>query len=169
MQLNLPVFRIEVATPRFLLKGNFQPRGDILVFLNDRSNTFFSFENVEMLMLSPTYPVPAIKQPVISINRQHIIYVAVTEQERAEAVQVLLTKRPAVFYTEWCAIQGQLHVNTDAPDDDLLSELRDFFAISNAYVFPIRSLSNEPARQAPYVLINRHATTAYHVHKPKGG
>lgn len=168
MQLELPLFRVEVATPHFLLRGGFQPRGDILVFLNDRANSFFRFEDVELLAVSSEYKIPPVKQPTMSLNRRLITYVAVLEKEKAGDVQVLLTKRPAVFYADWCAIQGYLHVNADALDDDLLSEARDFFAISDARVFPMRTMTSQPVHQAPSVLIGRHAMIAYHVQQPKG-
>lgn len=168
MRIELPLFRVEVATPHFLMRGRFQPRGDILVFLNDPGNTFFRFDEVELLTFASEYRVPAIRQPTMSLNRRLITYVAVLEEDRAANIQALQTNRLAVFYTDWCAVRGFLHVNADTPDDDLLSEARDFYAISRAHVYPIRSMTNEPASQAPYVLIGRHAVTAYHAQKPKG-
>jgi hypothetical protein len=168
MELNLPVFRVEVALPNFLIRGKFQPRGDILVFLNDPSNSYFRFDEVELLTLSPDYHIPGIKQPAMSINRQMMSFLAILDSEHTGQMQVLQTKRPTVFYYEWCAVQGDLHVNPDARDDDLLGESRDFLAVSNASVYPTKTLTNAPSNRAPFILINRHLISVYHVRVSKG-
>jgi len=169
MELTLPVFKVEVAMTDFLIRADFQPRGDFLIYLNDRAYSYLRFDEVTLLALSAGYQVSTIRQPYLSVNRRSVIYLSVLSTEEAEQLQVLQTKRPVIFYTSWCAIQGDLHVNTDARDDDLLDQSRDFFAVSNASIFPIRSITQSPASKVPYVLINRHALTAYHVDSRRTG
>ena len=162
MEINLPVYKVEVGLSDFLIRAGFQPRGDFLIYLNDRAYSYLRFDEVSMKALSSDYHVSSVKQKTMSINRQSIFYLAVVIPEEADRLQVLQTKRPVIFYTNWCAIQGNLHVNTDSRDDDLLDQSRDFFAVSDATIFPIRSTIVAPASKAPYVLVNRHALTAYH-------
>lgn len=162
MEISLPTFKVELGLPDFLIHASLQPRGDFLIYLNDRSYSYLRFDEAMLSALSKEYQVPSIKQKVLSVNRQSIIYLAVLVPEEAERLQVLQTKRPVIFYTNWCAIQGNLHVNTDSRDDDLLDQGRDFFAVSDASLFPIRSVTMAPASKAPFVLVNRHSLTAYH-------
>jgi len=167
MELSLPVFQVEIGMPDFILKGSFQPKGDILVYLNDLSYAYFRFDEVELLTLSSNYQVGGIKQPFMSLNRQKMTFVAILREEDATRIQVLQTRRPAVFYSEWCAIRGYVHVNPDTRDDDLLDRSRDFFPISDASIFPMTAVTNNPARKAPFVLVNRHGLVAYHALPPK--
>lgn len=168
MELNLPVYQVEVAMPNFLLRGEFQPRGDMLVYLNDQSYGYLRFDNALLQTLSADCQVPHIRQSSMALNRRLIAYVALLESEAGERMQLLQTKRTTVFYTDWCAIRGDLHVSTEARDDDLLGQTRDFFALSNASVFPLRPVTATPAAKVPLVMVNRHALSAYHVHRPKG-
>lgn len=169
MEFELPIYKVEIALQKFLIQADFQPRGDLFIFLNDQSYPYFRFDEVDLFTLSSEYQVATIKQPFMAINRRHITFVSILDEESAERLQVIMSKRPVVFYTDWYAIQGNLHVNPDSRDDDLLEQARDFFAVSNASIFPMRSINRAPTRKVPYVLINRHLISAYHPHKPKEG
>ncbi len=168
MELTLPVYQVEAAMPSFLLRGDFQPRGDLLIYLNDQTYSYLRFDDVTLLTLLSDYQVPHVRQPSMTLNRLLLTYVAILESEQAERLQILQTKRPAVFYSDWCAIRGHLHVSTEVRDDDLLGQTRDFFAVSDASIFPLRTITAVPTARVPLVMINRHVLTAYHVHRPKG-
>lgn len=169
MELNLPVFQVEIAMGNFLISGNFQPRGDALVFMNDQSRTHVRVDDVELKTLTPDYQIPGFRQPYMSLNRDRIHFISIIDQEQAELLQVLRTKRPVVFYTDWCAIRGDLHVNRDLRDDDLLDLGHDFFAISSASVFSTKGVVKMPTRSASYVLVNRHMVLAYHTYQSDEG
>jgi hypothetical protein len=168
MELKLPIYQVEVAMPNFLLQGEFQPRGDALVYLNDQSFPYLRFDKATLSTLWADCQVPHIRQPSIALSRQQISYVAMLEAESAQRIQLLQAKRPTLFYTDWCAIRGELHVNAEARDDDLLGLSRDFFAVSNASIFPLRPVTAAPAAKVPLVMVNRHTLSAYHVQQPKG-
>jgi hypothetical protein len=167
MELTLPVYQVEVAMPSFLLRGDFQPRGDFLIYLNDRSYSYLRFDDATLLTLSSDYQIPHVRQSSMTLNRQLMTYVAIMQEEQAERLQILQTKRAAVFYSDWCAIRGNLHVSSEVRDDDLLGQARDFLAVSNASIFPLRTVTAAPTAKAPLVMVNRHALTACHVHRPK--
>jgi hypothetical protein len=79
----------------------------------------------------------------------------------------LQSKRPVVFYTSHFAIQGQLHANPDARDDDLLDDARDYAALSEVTLFPLRQLgATGLSRKAPLLLINQQHIQTYHVQLP---
>lgn len=169
MELKLPVYRVEVGLKSFLIRGDFQPRGDFVIYLNDSAHTYLRFEKVSLSPIYPDYQIRAITQPFISVNRRNIVYVAVLQSEQAELIQVMQSKRAVIFYTDWCAIQGNLHVNTESRDDDLLDRSREFYAVSDASIYPIRAINQSVASTAPCVLVNRQALTAYHVdHRTSG-
>lgn len=83
--------------------------------------------------------------------------------EDAQGEQLLASKRPTAFYVGTFVIQGQLHVNQDARDQDLLDETKDFFAISEASVYPINKVMTTPTRRVPLLYLSRTMVQGYHV------
>lgn len=161
-KLELPVFRVEVIIPGFLVRAAFQPKGDLLIFMNDRRYDMARFDEAELHPIMPDAQVKGIKQEMMALNKRFISGIAMLEPERLQNVMLLATKRPFVVYTEWFAIRGDLHVNSDARDDDVFDETRDFFAITDASVYPVRTLRKAPTRKVPLIALNRHAIYAYH-------
>ncbi len=169
MELNLPIFQVEIAIENFLISGNFQPRGDAMVFMNDQSRTHIRVDDVELKTLTSDYQIPGFKQSYMSLDRDAIHFISIIDQEQSELLQVLRTKRPVVFYTDWCAIRGDLHVNRDLREDDLFDRGHDYFAISNASVFTTKGVTKLPTRNVNYVLVNRRKVLAYHTYQPDEG
>jgi hypothetical protein len=74
--------------------------------------------------------------------------------------------RPIIIYTGSFAIQGKLHVPPDAPDEDLLDDMHDFFPVTAASIFPLRPVAALPTKEVPLLFVNRKAIQTYHVLKP---
>jgi len=163
--LKLPTFQVEVIIPGFLVRAAFQPKGDLLIFMNDRRYDVARFDEVEMYPIMPDAQVKGVKQEIITLNKKFISGIALLEEERLENVMLLTSKRPFIVYTEWFAIQGNLHINADSPNEDVFDETKDYFAITDASVYPIRTLRKAPTRKVPLLAINRHAVYAYHPYK----
>ncbi len=169
MEIKLATFDVEVAMPHFLLKAKFQPRGDLLIYMNDQRVKFYGFEEVQMFPLGGDFQVRPFRQPTMTVSKKYLAFISVLKTEDVEKLQLLHSKRPVVFYTDWFAIRGQLHVNEDARGDDLLDGPRDYFAVSDASVYLIRKASANPSRKAPLLLLNRNAVYAYHPHQANEG
>jgi hypothetical protein len=113
------------------------------------------------------FRVNAVKQAGININWHHIIYIALMDKTDLERVQLLQSERPVTFYTHNLAIRGNLRVNPDAHDHDLLDEMRDFLAVTDASVLPLCSAAAAPSPRVPLLALNRHQIESYHVYQPK--
>ncbi|MCA9933618.1 MAG: hypothetical protein H6662_14480 [Ardenticatenaceae bacterium] len=161
-ELKLPTFQVEVIIPGFLVRAAFQPKGDLLIFLNDQRYDVAHFDEVAMYPIMPDAQVKGMKQEMMVLNKKFISGIALLEEERLENVMMLASKRPFVIYTEWFAIRGNLHVNADARSDDVFDETKDFFAMTDASIYPVRTLRKAPTRKVPLLTINRHAIYAYH-------
>lgn len=166
-ELQLKTFQAEVVLEDYLIRAKIQPRGSMLVYLNDRQRPFLPFDDVEIYPLALERQVNLIKQPEIIINKRYLKFLCLTDPEEAKSEQLLATKRPVAFYTGVFAIQGQLHVNADARDQDLLDETKDYFAMSDVSVFPIRKVLTPPARRVPVLFLSRSLVQAYHVVEQK--
>lgn len=167
MDIKLPTFTMEIVTAQFLYRGAMQPRGELFTFLNDRR--YLSFHIIEAMFrpMAADYRVHTLKQAGININWRTITYMALLDKSDIERVQLLQSKRPVTFYTENLAIRGYFHVNLDAHENDLLDETRDFWAVTEASVLPLRTLVSTPTQHVPLLALNRHQIESYHVYQSK--
>jgi hypothetical protein len=162
-ELQLKTFQVEVVLDDHLIKAKIQPRGSMLVYLNDRRRPFLPFEEAEIYPLAVERQVNVVKQPEIVINKRFLKILSLVDEEEAQAEQLLASKRPVAFYTGEFVIQGQLHVNADAKDQDLLDETKDYFAMSEASIYPIKKIPTTPTRRVPLLFISRTLVQVYHI------
>jgi hypothetical protein len=156
-------YTVEVGIHNFLLKGTFSPRTDFFVFINDGDNATYPFTEAQLLPFSKEYQVPSIRQSLINLNRDLIAFISVLDTKQTSRLQYVQASRQVVFYTEWFAIRGELHVHGEKRDDDLLDTSHDFFALTHAEIHPLRPLHIQMNRKTPFIAINRHRVLAYNV------
>lgn len=167
LELQLTAYRVEIMLPDFWARASFKPLGPMLSYVNDRSRGNVRFEEIELMHLAVDRQVGCIKQAKVTVEKQNLVLIAVPDHEEAQSIQLLQNKRPVVFYTGRFAIQGQLHANQDARDDDLLDDARDYVALSEVTLFPLRQLgATAVSRKVPLLLVNQHYVQTYHVHQP---
>jgi len=164
-QIELATLQVEAILQDYILRGELQPRGQLIAYLNDRNWTFVPFKNAVFSALAADRRVGEIKQSSAVINKNRLAALCVVEEEAAADVQLPSGTRPVVFYIAHFAVQGQLHVRPDAPDEDILDDLHDYFPITQATIFPVRPVAATPTRQVPLLLISRVLTQAYQVVK----
>jgi hypothetical protein len=163
-EITFTSYQVEAFSTDFLIRGEFKPRGSLLIYVNDRTRSFAPFEEVELFPIAPDRQVKGIKQSQLIVNKNNLHTINILKSEQAQTVQLLQSKRPVVFYTSHLAVQGQLHVNNDSRNDDLLDDTREYFAISEATVYPLRAMAVTLTRQVPLLVINRLHIQSYHVH-----
>jgi hypothetical protein len=169
LELQLPTYRVEMMLPDFWVRANFKPLGPMLSYVNDRTRSSMRFEETELMPLAPDKQVGCIKQPKITVDKKNLVLIALLDGVDSGSVQLLQSKRPVIFYTSHFAIQGRLHINADARDDDLLDDGRDYAALTDVTLFPLRQLGTTALTRKPsLVLINQQYVQTYHVHKPDG-
>ena len=155
---------VDVSTGNFIVRGEVEARGDLLIFLNDHNRASFPILNAQIMPDGPEYKVSPIKQTSFTASQERIAFVALIDEADAAKVQYVQASRPVVFYTNWLAIRGDLHVSSESRDDELLEPTKDFFAVTNASVYPIRQMTHKPQRQYPLIAIQRSNIVGYHVH-----
>jgi hypothetical protein len=141
----------------------------MIVYLNDRNWSFVPLRNTEIAPIAADRRVGAITQDLVVVNKSEIIAVSILDVEEANKIQVARAKRPVVFHAGWFAVRGNLHIREDAPDEDLLDEMHDFYPISKASVYPIKPVAEGPNQAAPLLLINRPLVKIYHSYDDDSG
>lgn len=164
-QIELATLQVEAILQDYILQGELQPRGQLVSYLNDRNWTFLPVKNVVFSALAADRRVGEIKQASSVINKNQLAALCVVDEKEAAEVQLPVGTRPVIFYIAHFAVQGQLHVRSDAPDEDILDDLHDYFPVTQATIFPVRPVAATPARQVPLLLISRPLTQAYQVVK----
>lgn len=162
----LSSYNVEVSIHNFILKGAFVPRSDFMVFVNDKDNATYPFTDAQLMPLMADYQVPGIRHSMISLNRDLIAFMSVLETRETSRLQFVAASRRVVFYTEWFAIRGELHVHGEKRDDDLLDTSHDFFPVTHAEIHPLRPVTVHYQKKAPVIVINRHRVLAYNVYSP---
>lgn len=162
-QIELATLQVEAILQDYLLRGELQPRGQLVSYLNDRNWTFLPVKNAAFSALAADRRVGEIKQAASVINKSRLAALCLVEEKEVADIQLPAGTRPVIFYVAHFAIQGQLHVRPDAPDEDILDELHDFFPVTRATIFPMRPVAATPTRQVPLLLISRPLTQAYQV------
>jgi hypothetical protein len=95
------------------------------------------------------------------INKTKMEMVSLLEQDQVKDIQLPTSKRPVQMFTGRFAVQGLLHVSSDAPDEDLLDEMHDFYPLSDASIFPLRNAPSLPTQKVPLLIISRLRIQAY--------
>lgn len=168
-EIELATMQVEAILQDYLLRGELQPRGQLVSYLNDRNWTYLPVRNAVFSALAADRRVGEIKQPAAVINKDRLAALSIVREEEAAQVQLPTGERPVVFYVAHFAIQGNLHVRSDAPDEDILDDLHDYFPVSEATVFPVRPIATAPTRKVPLLMISRPLTQAYQVIRAPAG
>ena len=155
---------VDISAGNFLVRGEIEPRGDLIVYMNDENNTSFAVLNAQFMPDGPEYKVSTIKQNSITINQNHLAFVGIIHEADLERIQFVQSSRTAVFYTNWFAIRGELHVHGEAKEEELMESTRTFYAVTQASIFPIRQTTHAPHRTYPLVIINRAEMIGYHLY-----
>ncbi len=164
-EIELMTLRVEAILQDYMLRCDLQPRGQLISFLNDKNWTYIPVKNAVFSALANDRRVGEIKQAAASINKNRLATLSVLSEEEASQIQLPIGERQVVFYVAHFAVQGTLHVRSDAPDEDMLDDLHDFFPVSKATIFPVRPVAATLTRQVPLLLISRPLVQAYQVVK----
>jgi hypothetical protein len=162
-QIELASLQIEAILQDYLLRGELQPRGQLVSYLNDRNWTFLPVKKAVFSALAADRRVGEIKQAASVINKSRLAVLSVLDEEEVAGIQLPTGTRPVIFYVAHFAVQGQLHARPDAPNEDILDELHDYFPVTQATIFPVRPVAVMPTRQVPLLMISRPLTQAYQV------
>lgn len=157
-------YHAEIVTGFYLLKGEFSPRGDLFIYLNDQNRANYPINDATLYPLLPDYKVRPIHQETIVTLKDNLVYLALTNKDDAVKIQVMQSSRQVIFYTRLFALRGQFHVHEEARDDDLVAVEKPFVVLTDATIYPLQPVNHDPQRHVPLLALNVHHILAYHVH-----
>ena len=161
-EIELTTIQVEAILDAYVLQADMQPRGELGVYLNDRNRGFIPFQNAELVPLYADRRVEKVRRGQFIVNKHNVAILSLLREDQADQVQLLSATRPVVLYTSHFAVNGQLHVNTEAPQEDLLSEMHDYHGLTMATLYPLRELAAAPTSSVPMLFVRRQFVQAYH-------
>ena len=162
-EIELASYPVEVILDDYLVRGEIQPRGDLLTYINDRNWEFVALRNCELFPIAKDSRVNAISQALIVVNKHHLCAMSVLDEAQVNEIRLHESDRSLICYINQFAFQGKVHVHSEAPDEDMLDERQEYYALSNASIFPIRPISAAPKQKVPLLIFKRDRIQAYHV------
>lgn len=162
-QIELPVYQAETIAPAYFLRGEFQPIGPMLPFLNDAGRRFVQFKETTIAAFDASNPLTKLQPSAVMLNKDEIVAVSVLDQAGLEAAQLLSTKHKMILYTDRFVIRGYLHMGVeDSPMDILSSSNNNFMGMTETVLYPLKASHRSPQPSPPLMLINRKQVIFYH-------
>lgn len=162
-QIELSTYKVEAILNDYLVRGDLKPRGQFLIYMNDKNWSYIPFTDAELCPLAVDRRVGVMKKALTVVNKASLEVLAIVSEEEARDIQLPISKRGAIFYTKKFAIQGLLHVSSDAPDEDLLDEMHQYYPVSEAAIYPLAPIATVPTERVPVLFISRPLIQAYRV------
>lgn len=162
-EIELSTFSVEAILDNYFVRGEIQPRGELLPYINDRNWGFIAFRNSELIPLAKESRIGSLHKDLLVINKHHLCAINVLDEEQVRNIRLHETDRSLIGYINQFAFQGKIHVHAEAPDEDMLDERQDYYALSEASIFPIFPVSVAPKQKIPLVIFRRDRIQVYHV------
>jgi hypothetical protein len=164
LERNLETFRVEAFSLDYLVRAQLKPLGDLPNYLNDRRREFIRLDEAEVVPLVGDRHLRPIHREAVVLSKPNLQVLTIVETGDAVKTQILVTKRPVVIYLGQIIVRGQLHVNAEASELDLLDEARDFYPVTEANIYHLNSATPAYAREVPLLFVNRPLVQGYHLH-----
>ncbi len=164
-EIELKSYQIEGVLLDYVLRAKLQPRGHMHAFLNDRNWEFIPFHDAELFPVAHDTKIGGMHKEMLSVSKKSLCLVSLMDQDQVADIQIPVTHRTILIHLALFAVQGELHVTSDAPDEDLMDDLHDFFPISDASIYPICPVSATPSSKVPLLFVSRPMIQAYQVIK----
>ena len=159
----LPRYPVRVLTTTYYIQGGLETLGPIIAFMNDRDRDAFVFLDATVKPLT-SGPIGQMTRPVISVPKPEVIAMYVDDAAARSSIQTLRHIERCIIYMPYLVCRGEFHLGADTRWQDMLGMLpTDFFAFTNASVFPLAPLPGPFPQQADLVVLSRRHVKMMHL------
>jgi hypothetical protein len=153
-------YPVEVLTASYQISGEFQPRGNMIIFLNDANVSSLTITNATLMPLMPGARTGAIPSPELYVLKSEVQVLIIGDFPPEEA-QLMPKKLPLVCFTDTYAIRATFHVGAETQPADVFSVQSLFLPITDLDIFTLRPLTQEIGGQADLAFIYRPAVRVF--------
>lgn len=162
MEVQLHHYPVDCLASGYLASGEFTPRGDPFIFINDHNITTFTIDNANLTPLAADSLVAEMKQSAVFVPKSQVQVIMFGNYSIEDARPLQTTKR-VVAFTDTYVIRANFHTSPEVQVGDFLFVTdRPFFAISKAEIFALRPLSTEVGGEIDLAFVHRDAIRSYY-------
>lgn len=162
MEVQLRHYPVDCLANGYLVSGEFTPRGDPFIFINDNNITTFTIDNASLTPLVADALVAEMKPSAAYVPKTQV-QVMMFGNYTIDDARPLQTTIRAVAFTDTYVIRANFHTSPEVQIGDFLFVIdRPFFAISRAEIFALRPLSTEVGGEIDLAFVNRDAIRTYY-------
>lgn len=155
-------YPVKVITPSFLIHAQIEPMGPLLDYLNDAARTSVPFWDATLYDLSGK--IQPSTRPMVVIQKSHVCGMYIDDAKGRESIRLLKRVQKLIAHVPNLIYRGEIHLGTETRDQDIFDVLiGQFFALTNASVFPTIKLPAEFPQQTEMLLVHKDALQAYYM------
>jgi hypothetical protein len=149
-------FPVEVLTPHYLIKGEMEPIGPMLVYLNDPERRTYVFKKAEALSIQEGNLASHFHAEALMVRQENMIAIRLAEKVGQSTMPLLARKEKIRVFTDAFVIQGYFHCGQDVQLNDIFDLAKgDWVPSSEAIVHALFQLKRPVFDSAPILIINR--------------
>lgn len=161
MEVQTATYPIEILTASYQITGEFTPRGNPALFLNDPQVASFHIKEGTLvpLMLGARVGEMAVRSLYVPRDEAQIVVIG-----NLEASAAMLLPRPValICLTDTYAVRATFHVGQEAPTDELVAVSGPFLPATDAEIFALRPLMADIGGEAPLIFIHKGAIKTFY-------
>jgi hypothetical protein len=153
----------EVFTDEFIIKGQLEPLGQLVDFLNDPRQDCLPVTEAVFNPMEPDNPLNPLAIPEIILSKQKILFISLLTRADREAIPMLPNKQPIIAYTRRFVLRAVFRLGGDMRIRDVFDAFTaTFLPVQDASLFPLFTPKIPLAKTHPLLLVNkRHILTYY--------
>jgi len=157
-------YRVELLTTRYLMRGEMEPIGPILVYLNDRDRATITFYNIEVIALEAGNAMGRFRADELMIRRQHIIALRLIDAVDSQVLALMARHIKLRVFTQGFVVQGDFHCGADVRAQDLFDVIRGEWATAtNVVLHSLMTLKRPPFDNASVLLLRVGEIVSYQI------
>ncbi len=153
-----------VVTAGFQFKGQLESVGSVGDFVSSTARISLSFYDVQMMPLSPNFPLKSMLRPHIVILKSHIILLYLVSEEARATVRTFTRREMMTVYTPVAICRGEFAMPSEARLGDLLSVVPgDLLPLVNVQMMPLVKFPVPFPPQVEMIMVGRSHLLFYHL------
>ena len=148
-------YPVQVLTTHSHIQGTMEPIGPVINYLNDVDRRHIPLLEATVSPLT-TNPLGQVARSQLIIPKNDIVALYLDDAAARSGFQLLRRIERSIFYMPSLVCRAEFHLGIDTRWQDMLGLLvGDFFAVTNATVFPLIALPGPFPQQTDLLVLNR--------------
>jgi len=155
-------YPVDIFTAHYRISGEFKPRGNPTIFLNDPDNQTLSVYDATVIPLRPGVELEPLSAPTLHISKSEI-QVLVLGNMGLDVARPLPKRARLICLTDLYVLEGYFHMATDTRIEDLFTVLAGpFFFATQLQIVSLYTEATGVHAAAELAYVHKAAIHAYY-------